>query len=82
MSEAGKRSFKNKHWIMADTECGCYYCLGVFLGSSIKEWVDGEKTPLCPMCGIDSVVPYEPKRDGDLENFRKVLAAYRKDSFS
>lgn len=34
------------------------------------------------MCGIDSVVPYEPKIDGDMDNFKKVLEKYRKDSFS
>lgn len=82
MTEAGKRSFKNRHWIMASTQCGCYYCGGVFLGMSIKEWVDGGKTPICPMCGIDSVIPYEPKKDGDLENFDRILAKYHEESFS
>lgn len=83
MSEQGKRSFRIKHTMTAGDTLGCYYCLRVFSGNTeIKEWADGGETPICPMCGIDSVIVYEPKKDGDMENFRKVLAAYNKESFS
>jgi hypothetical protein len=27
-----------------------------FLRSEIKEWIDGDKTALCPHCGIDAVI--------------------------
>ncbi len=40
-------------------KCGCYHCISVFESSEITEWCDGEKTALCPSCGIDSVIPNE-----------------------
>lgn len=38
---------------------GCYYCAEVYAVAEhpIEEWVDGEQTALCPVCGIDSVIP-------------------------
>ena len=35
---------------------GCFYCLETFLPWDIAEWVDSNKTALCPKCGIDSVL--------------------------
>lgn len=82
MSEQGKRSFRIKHTMKASDMLGCYYCLRVFSGKTeIPEWADGGETPICPYCGIDSVIVHEPKKDGDLENFKRVLARYNKESF-
>lgn len=36
--------------------CGCFYCLQIFDGEQILEWVDDGRTALCPFCGIDSVI--------------------------
>ena len=66
----------------ASDTLGCYYCCRVFSGNTeITEWADGGETPICPFCGIDSVVVYEPKKDGNLDNFKRVLARYHKESF-
>lgn len=40
-------------------EYGCYYCKSYFPKEEIKEYVDDGKTPLCPLCNIDSVVNFE-----------------------
>jgi len=82
MSYQGSRSYKCRGQIGPLTMCGCYYCLKTFLGREIKEWVDGEKTPLCPKCGIDSVVPYDYRKDGLVEEFRGHLKKWNKESFS
>jgi len=50
--------------------CGCFYCLGFFRSAHIKKWVgttrDGRRiesgegpgqTAICPLCGIDAVIP-------------------------
>jgi hypothetical protein len=36
--------------------CGCFYCRRVFIPDRIVEWIDDNKTALCPVCGIDSVI--------------------------
>ncbi|MCW7551608.1 hypothetical protein NX722_02900 [Endozoicomonas gorgoniicola] len=39
-----------------DQQCGCYYCCEIFNGNTITEFVDGSKTAICPLCGVDSVI--------------------------
>jgi hypothetical protein len=36
---------------------GCFSCLIMFTPNDIFEWVDGERTALCPHCGVDAVLP-------------------------
>lgn len=40
--------------------CGCFNCLEIFSPELINQWFDtqgnGDKTALCPYCGIDSVL--------------------------
>ena len=60
LEKAHKKSIFNKSEIMRSNICGCFYCLKVYPTSEIKEWVnegkEKEQTPLCPYCGIDSVL--------------------------
>ena len=59
-----KLSYKNSNLISSDTICSCYYCCKSYLGNIIKEFTDvGEKTPICPKCGIDSVLPFEVDKE-------------------
>jgi len=56
---AHKKSMKNQKEVMGSEICGCFYCLKTFVPTKIEEWEvesGGEKTPLCPGCGIDSVL--------------------------
>jgi hypothetical protein len=48
------------------SRCGCFYCEAVFAPEEITDWVDwpgGDEdngpgqTALCPLCGIDAVLP-------------------------
>jgi hypothetical protein len=35
---------------------GCFYCCRTFLPSRVTEFLEMERTALCPECGIDSVI--------------------------
>jgi len=36
--------------------CGCFYCLRTYPATEVVDWIDDGETPLCPHCGIDSVM--------------------------
>jgi hypothetical protein len=55
--EAHKLSSGQRDAIAASAQCGCFYCLATFDPSEIRRWVDDKTTPICPRCGIDSVLP-------------------------
>ena len=43
--------------IEASEICGCFCCLKTFPPTAIKTWWDSDnQTPVCPKCGIDSVI--------------------------
>ena len=58
--EAHKHSFKSRKEIEQSNLCGCFKCLAIFSPSKIDDWWDDvcgvPQTPVCPKCGIDSVV--------------------------
>lgn len=56
LEKAHGLSIYNRKQILESDLCGCFYCLEKFPPSEITEWVDGGLTPICPHCGIDSVV--------------------------
>ncbi len=66
-SPVPSRSSRHRPEIEASELCGCYYCLRTFPPRLIVEWTDRDmdrpegldnpgQTPLCPHCGIDSVI--------------------------
>jgi hypothetical protein len=52
--------FSNHHRasVKPGTLCGCFYCEKIFDPAEhpIKEWINGDVTALCPICGINSVI--------------------------
>ena len=36
--------------------CGCFYCCEAFKPGAVTRWVEGERTALCPRCGVDAVL--------------------------
>lgn len=54
--EAHKHSSNNRREIGKSKLCGCFYCLLIYQGSEIEEWVNGKTTAICPRCGVDSVL--------------------------
>ncbi len=37
--------------------CGCFCCLQIFPAADIIDWIDDGDTPLCPHCGMSSLLP-------------------------
>jgi len=54
---APELSSNNRDDVCPGVPCGCYFCLRRFDGGTVVEWVDDEKTALCPFCGVDAVLP-------------------------
>ena len=52
-------SQSNEAEILSSERCGCFFCLKVFDSGEVHDWLNdgGEKTALCPYCGVDSVLP-------------------------
>ena len=57
LEEVHKLSRNNRSLIEASTVAHCFYCRKSYESSKIETWVDNETTALCPLCGIDSVLP-------------------------
>jgi hypothetical protein len=58
--EAHKYSARSRNEIKQSNLCGCFHCLAIFSATEISEWWDDKdgipQTPVCPRCGIDSVI--------------------------
>jgi hypothetical protein len=47
---------KHRAEIEASARCACFFCFRTFAPSTIKAWIEGNQTALCPHCGIDAVL--------------------------
>jgi hypothetical protein len=56
LKDAHKLSSQHREQVLANN-CGCFGCISVFRGDRVEEWVDDGQTALCPVCGIDTVLP-------------------------
>lgn len=87
-SESGYGSYATHNYkqIKASTECGCVYCMERFDPSLVIEWIDRVipttkkeetnvfmYTAICPLCGIDTVIPNGSIKytDDDLKRWHK-----------
>lgn len=81
--------FLNKKYLNTSTECGCMYCFNRFDPSTVNEFCrdkDAEtnesvlETALCPLCGIDAVVPNKLINFTDEMLFQWHMSAWGADS--
>lgn len=53
-------TFRNEKQIRNSETCGCFYCETIFKPEEVNSWCDGneegDRTALCPKCGMDSVI--------------------------
>jgi hypothetical protein len=70
--DAHEKSFRSREQLVAAKWVGCFYCGVVFKPTLIKEWWDDGETAVCPVCGVDSVMPLTTEQfDSDfLEQMR------------
>jgi hypothetical protein len=77
---AHKHSIFNKAEILQSNLCGCFYCFKSFFPTDIVEWVDKDNpkgmTPLCPHCGIDSVIGDKSGFPITDQNFLAAMNSY------
>lgn len=66
LEKACELAFKNKSYLTSLNSC--YYCLNTILKEDIAEWTDNYQTAICPICHIDSVIPFEV----DLELLKQI----------
>lgn len=76
---AHKQSFRSREKLEASRWVGCFYCTTVYAPKLIKEWIDNNQTAICPICGIDSVMPLTVEQfDSDfLERMAPLLVRDR-----
>jgi hypothetical protein len=53
---AARRASLHRAELEAAGTCACYFCFKKFATGTIKTWVDGNQTALCPHCGLDAVL--------------------------
>jgi hypothetical protein len=56
LEKAHSASIYNRIEVLRSDLCACFCCLSTFKPGAIRVWTDGVATPLCPDCGIDSVL--------------------------
>lgn len=56
ISQFATLAINNRRLVEQSDKAGCFHCLKIFSISEIKNYTDNEKTIICPLCGVDSVV--------------------------
>lgn len=74
LTDAHRHSSGVWNEIEASEQCGCFHCESVFAPSEIVEWWDSDdQTPVCPQCGIDSVLGSASGLPVDDEDFLRAM---------
>lgn len=56
LQAAHDASFGSRPFLANSRRAGCFCCLAQFRAAEIVEFTDSGGTPLCPKCGVDSVI--------------------------
>lgn len=64
--QAPRLAFNNKDRLEKATWCGCYQCLSIMTTNSVVMYTDNGTTALCPVCGVDSIIPEATDKDKPL----------------
>lgn len=51
------KSTNNREALKATLHASCYCCIKTFNSSDIVDWADYGRTAVCPLCGVDAIVP-------------------------
>ncbi|MBA3538634.1 MAG: cytoplasmic protein [Deltaproteobacteria bacterium] len=77
---AHQHASKHRVEVQASDLCACFFCFRRFAPASIKAWIEGDQTALCPHCGLDAVLgSASPFRfdDGFLRKMHQHYFGYR-----
>ena len=53
---AHELSFGARPFVARSRRAGCFFCLAQFRAADIVEFTAVDETPICPRCGVDSVI--------------------------
>jgi len=67
----------NNRKLIENSVCGCFYCLEIFDGNDVVEFIDKGNTARCPGCGADTVIA----SDADETVTKAMLTAMHKHYF-
>ncbi len=57
IEQAIKYATSNERALSNSDMAGCYYCKNIYPSNEVTDFLETERTALCPRCGIDSVIP-------------------------
>lgn len=57
IDNAARMSLNNSAQVAKSKKCGCYYCCNIFHAKEVTSFTDEGETALCPVCGVDAVIP-------------------------
>lgn len=69
---ASRKAIRHRAMVLDSNTCGCYYCYNVYPPTEIKQWTDQGQTAICPICDIDSVLPYNAGYPLTIEFLREM----------
>jgi len=58
LADLHKKSRRNRSRLESAAVCACFYCFSEYSYDRIEEWIDGGRTALCPVCGVDAVLGF------------------------
>ena len=53
---AWEASYGSRRFVRGSRNAGCFCCLAQFPAREVVEFTAGDETPICPKCGVDSVI--------------------------
>ena len=56
LQAAHDASFGSRRFIRVSRKAGCFCCLARFPARAVVEFTGTDHTPICPKCGVDSVI--------------------------
>jgi len=56
VNQIAKASYNNHAALAAADRCGCYFCQKIFPTTEVTQWVDQQRTGICPYCGMDTLL--------------------------
>jgi uncharacterized paraquat-inducible protein A len=71
LATAHRHSIRQREEIIASGACGCFYCEAIVNPAEIRDWIDENRTALCPRCGVDALI-------GDKSGFPATNPAFLK----
>lgn len=65
LNEFHDNAFRSKEELKESGQLGCFYCAHIYSYHLVEEFIERENIALCPICGIDAVMPIAEIADSE-----------------